>query len=93
MKSGVQCLMDIMFGKPLLNNCEYQVSVIVPAYCERDNLPILVPRIAAKFNKAGIHGEILIVDDNSPDSTEQVCGELAINNPLNHFGTTLSGVC
>lgn len=84
--------MDTMFAKPVLKNCEYQVSVIVFTYCERDNLPILVPRISVKFNKAGIHGEILIVDDNSPDSTEQVCGELAINNPLVHFGTTLSAV-
>jgi dolichol-phosphate mannosyltransferase len=71
-----------MSAKPVLNNVEYQVSVIVPTYCERENLPILVPRISSEFEKAGIHGEILIVDDNSPDNTEQVCGELATKYPL-----------
>lgn len=58
------------------------VSVILPTYCEQENLPILVPLISGEFDKAGIRGEIIIVDDNSPDRTEQVCGDLATKHPL-----------
>lgn len=58
------------------------VSVIVPTYCEADNLPVLVPRIAAALDGAGLRGEIVVVDDNSPDATAAVCKELAVRYPL-----------
>jgi dolichol-phosphate mannosyltransferase len=58
------------------------VSVIVPTYREAENLPILVPRVAAALADAGVDGEILIVDDNSPDETRRVCAELADKYPL-----------
>jgi len=50
------------------------VSVIVPTYCEAENLPLLVPRIAAACPSA----EILIVDDDSPDATAAVCARLPV---------------
>jgi dolichol-phosphate mannosyltransferase len=50
------------------------VSVIVPTYCEADNVPLLVPRIAAACPGA----EILIVDDDSPDATVAVCAGLPV---------------
>src|SRR5438270_2504382 len=50
------------------------VSVIVPTYCEAENLPLLVPRIVAACPAA----EILIVDDDSPDATAAVCAQLAV---------------
>jgi dolichol-phosphate mannosyltransferase len=58
------------------------VSVIVPTLCEADNLPILVPRIAAALAAAGLSGEIIIVDDDSPDGTEAACNELAQRFPV-----------
>jgi dolichol-phosphate mannosyltransferase len=58
------------------------VSVIVPTYCEGTNLPLLIPRIAAAFAAAGLHGEIVVVDDDSPDDTVAVCQELARQYPL-----------
>jgi dolichol-phosphate mannosyltransferase len=58
------------------------VSVIVPTYREAENLPILVPRVARALAEAGLDGEILIVDDNSPDETRRVCAELADRYPL-----------
>ncbi len=61
-----------------MNPSRPDVSVIVPTYCEADNLPILVPRIAAACPGA----EILIVDDDSPDATVAACGELAERYPL-----------
>jgi dolichol-phosphate mannosyltransferase len=56
------------------------VSILVPALNEAENLPLLVPRIAAALN--GRTHEILIIDDNSRDNTRQVCEELARSHSL-----------
>jgi dolichol-phosphate mannosyltransferase len=58
------------------------VSVIVPTYCEAENLAVIVPLIARGVDAAGISGEIIVVDDNSPDETRRVCTELARTVPL-----------
>lgn len=58
------------------------VSVIVPTYREAENLPVLVPRVAAALEQASLRGEIIVVDDNSPDATEQVCSQLAAQYPV-----------
>ena len=58
------------------------MSVIVPTYCEAENLPTLVPRISDALKRAAICGEILIVDDDSPDDTKTVCAELAAEHPV-----------
>ena len=50
------------------------ISVVVPTYRGVDNLPRLVPRITAAL-KSWPH-EIIIVDDNSNDGTEQAVGTL-----------------
>ena len=52
------------------------VSVIVPTYCEAENLSILVPRIHRAMSGTGLRFEIIVVDDNSPDGTPQVCDRL-----------------
>ena len=58
------------------------VSVIVPTYCEADNLSELVPRVFESLSEAQLSCEIIIVDDNSPDSTREVCKELEQLYPL-----------
>lgn len=55
--------------------------VIIPTYNERENLPPLVSEIF-KYN-ADV--EILVVDDNSPDSTAQVVRDLRTNDPRIHL--------
>ncbi|HEY7120682.1 MAG TPA: polyprenol monophosphomannose synthase [Tepidisphaeraceae bacterium] len=57
-----------------------QVSIIFPTLNEAENLPLLIPRIAAAM-AAGTY-EILIVDDSSPDRTPDVCAALARRYPL-----------
>ena len=49
----------------------------VPTYNERDRLPELVRAIFTAYQSAGIAGELVIVDDNSPDGTGAVADELA----------------
>jgi dolichol-phosphate mannosyltransferase len=53
------------------------LSIIVPTYNERDRLPELVDAIFAAYESEGLDGEIVVVDDNSPDGTGQLAEELA----------------
>lgn len=53
------------------------VTVVVPTYREAENLPRLVWRLALALDGAGLTAEILIVDDDSPDRTAEVCRGLA----------------
>jgi dolichol-phosphate mannosyltransferase len=61
---------------------EFDASIIVPTYCEADNLTELVPRIFQANQDVGIHCEVLVVDDASPDATENVCSELSKLYPI-----------
>jgi dolichol-phosphate mannosyltransferase len=61
---------------------QLDVSVVVPTYCEAQNLPILMPRLAAACNATRLNWEILLVDDNSPDETTSICAQLSADFPL-----------
>lgn len=52
-----------------------EVSIIVPTYNERENLPLLVQRVDESLK--GVKYELIIVDDNSPDGTGKLADELA----------------
>jgi dolichol-phosphate mannosyltransferase len=54
----------------------------VPTYNERERLPELVRRIFDAYAAAGIDGELIIVDDNSPDGTGPVADDLALRYPI-----------
>ena len=56
------------------------ISIIVPTLNEAENLPLLVPRIAAAM--AGREYEIIVVDDASRDDTRGVCAKLAETFPM-----------
>jgi len=58
------------------------LSVVVPTYREAPNLRELVPRLCAACAAAGIDGEVLVVDDDSRDGTEELCAELAGTYPI-----------
>ncbi|MBM9575661.1 glycosyltransferase family 2 protein [Leptospira sp. 201903070] len=51
-----------------------EISVILPTYNEKENVPILLPKIAKALQKHRY--EILLVDDNSPDRTWEVAENL-----------------
>lgn len=52
------------------------VSVVLSTYNERENLAKLVPIIEGILERDGINGEIIVVDDNSPDGTSDLAKEL-----------------
>ena len=49
-------------------------SILLPTYNERENLPIVVALIEKYLDR--IRHEIIIIDDNSPDGTQEVAVEL-----------------
>lgn len=51
-------------------------SVILPTYNERSNLPIITWLLAKTFEEHGIDWEIVVVDDASPDGTQEVAKQL-----------------
>lgn len=57
-----------------------EISVVVPALREAENIPLLTERLAKAM--AGRSWELVIVDDDSRDGTEAVCAELAKIHPL-----------
>jgi dolichol-phosphate mannosyltransferase len=60
------------------------VSIIIPTLNEAENLPLLVPRIAAAM--AGRPYQVVVVDDDSRDDTRAVCAKLSEQYPLTlHF--------
>ncbi len=54
-----------------------KISVVVPTYREVDNIPLLVPRIAKCMTDERGDYEIIIVDDNSRDGSEEAVQKLA----------------
>jgi hypothetical protein len=45
------------------------LSIIVPAYREADNLPMVCGRLVDTIERSRLNAEVLIVDDGSPDET------------------------
>lgn len=58
------------------------LSIIVPTYNERDRLGDLVRAIFEAWTAEGLAGELVIVDDNSPDGTGALADDLAQRYPL-----------
>lgn len=58
------------------------LSLVVPTYNERDRLPELVRGIFGAYQKEAVEGELVIVDDNSPDGTGRLADELAVQYPI-----------
>ena len=47
-------------------------SVILPTYNEKRNLPILIYLLNKTFTANKLDWEVIIVDDNSPDGTQEI---------------------
>jgi len=58
------------------------LSLIAPSYNERDRLGELVRAVFDAYAAARVRGELVIVDDNSPDGTGQLADELAAEYPI-----------
>lgn len=52
-----------------------ELSIVVPTFNERDNVPHLVDTVKAAL--PGVAWELIIVDDNSPDGTSEIAKRIA----------------
>jgi len=51
------------------------LSLVIPAYNEQENIPVLLERVGAALMQTGKDFEVLIVDDGSTDSTPKLLEE------------------
>ena len=58
------------------------LSVIVPTFREVENLPHLADAITEALAPSGLRFEVIVVDDNSCDGTEETCARLSRIHPL-----------
>jgi len=58
------------------------ISVILPTYNEAENIKTIIPMLNRLFIGEGINGEIIVVDDNSPDGTAVIAQELDKDYPV-----------
>ena len=50
----------------------YDLTVIIPTFREESNIGNIIAEVDAVFSRNAINGEILVVDDNSPDGTIEI---------------------
>jgi dolichol-phosphate mannosyltransferase len=73
-----------------------ELSIVIPTYNERGNIPIVVDRLRASL--AGIAWELIVVDDDSPDGTAALVKEIGATDDrvrcIRRLGRRgLSGAC
>ncbi len=59
-----------------------EISVIIPAYKEADNLSHLIPQVAQQLHCRDGGGEIIVVYDESGDGTVELCRDLGASYPV-----------
>src|SRR5436309_2962052 len=72
------------------------LSIVIPTYNERANIPIVVDRLRASL--AGIAWELIVVDDDSPDGTASLVKDIGATDSrvrcIRRLGRRgLSGAC
>lgn len=64
------------------SSSDLQTSVIIPTYNEAKNIPLIISKIYDVFTLENINGEIIVVDDSSPDGTGKIAESLADKYPV-----------
>lgn len=59
-----------------------QLSVMMPAYNEAENLVVVIPRIVEVLERIDVPHQIVVVDDGSDDTTPEVLATLARRYPV-----------
>ncbi len=70
------------------------ISVILPTYNEADNIRRIIPAITKVFRDEAMEGEVIVVDDNSPDGTASIALNLArlLTRSRSTCGRVVSGL-
>ncbi|PKL69639.1 MAG: glycosyltransferase family 2 protein [Methanomicrobiales archaeon HGW-Methanomicrobiales-1] len=59
----------------------YDLTVIIPTFKEEANIRNIITEVDAVFKRNNLKGEILVVDDNSPDGTITIANEIKKTKP------------
>lgn len=62
-----------------------KVVVVIPTYNERENIASLIFQLEEQFLSISHEMHILVVDDSSPDGTQDIVEELARTRPFLHL--------
>lgn len=57
------------------------ITLVIPTYNEAENIPVLLEQVFRIYDQAKLPGNVIIVDDNSPDETWRVARELKEKYP------------
>ncbi len=69
------------------------ISIILPTYNEAENIKLIVCELSEMLDNEDIDGEIIVVDDNSPDGTADIANGLAAKYPVRvHVRTNERGL-
>lgn len=68
------------------------VSIILPTFNERDNLPVLLERIERALSSRHERWEVVVVDDDSPDRTWEAAEQLRRRYPFLRVVRRTTGV-
>jgi dolichol-phosphate mannosyltransferase len=74
---GVEPLAQPPAGPAATGAAAPQISVVIPAYNEQENIPLLYERLVAALEGLGESFEIVVVNDGSRDRTLAILHELA----------------
>jgi dolichol-phosphate mannosyltransferase len=64
--------------RPGVTPARSPLSLVLPTYNERRTLPRLIPRLTTVLEESAAPFEIIVVDDDSPDRTWAVAGDMAL---------------
>ncbi len=64
------------------NPGQLTLSVVIPTYNEREGIEVTIEKISNTLKNNGISGEIIVVDDDSPDRTWEFCQSIEESYPL-----------
>ena len=70
---------DYDFG-PVASNVKF--SIVIPTYNEAGGIERLVTTLGDLFTERGLDGELIVVDDNSPDGTGAIVDRLTEKYPV-----------
>ena len=74
MTVAVKSAMD--YSKPI------EISVVIPVFNEKENLPILIPKLAEVMKGLALSYEMIFVDDGSRDGSRRILKEMAARYPF-----------